>query len=51
VERAESVGHKLIAQSKLDALDRSQAMIKFNLDGAVILANQNFLNLMGYPLA
>ena len=32
----------------LDALDRSQAMIEFNLDGTVITANKNFLQALGY---
>jgi methyl-accepting chemotaxis protein len=38
-------------QSKLEALDRSQAVIEFNLDGTVITANQNFLNAVGYTLS
>jgi len=37
-------------QSKLDALDRSQAVIEFNLDGTIVAANQNFLNAVGYTL-
>ena len=32
------------------ALDRSLAVIEFGLDGTVITANQNFLDLMGYSL-
>jgi methyl-accepting chemotaxis protein len=32
------------------ALDRSLAVIEFELDGTVITANQNFLDLMGYSL-
>ena len=35
---------------KIDAINRSQAIIEFNLDGTVITANQNFLELMGYRL-
>ena len=35
----------------VDALDRSLAVIEFQLDGTVIAANQNFLDLMGYSLA
>ena len=31
-----------------DALDRVQAVIELNLDGTVIRANENFLNLFGY---
>ncbi len=33
---------------KLDALDRSQAVIEFNLDGTIQSANENFLNTLGY---
>jgi PAS domain S-box-containing protein len=32
------------------ALDRSQAVIEFNMDGTIITANKNFLNTMGYSL-
>ena len=35
----------------LRAFDRSQGMIEFSLDGTIILANENFLNLLGYTLA
>lgn len=37
-------------RGKLDALDRSQAIIEFNLDGTILTANPNFLNAMGYRL-
>jgi methyl-accepting chemotaxis protein len=33
------------------AIDRSQAMIEFELDGTVITANDNFLKTMGYALS
>ncbi|MCG5238419.1 PAS domain-containing methyl-accepting chemotaxis protein [Azospirillum doebereinerae] len=36
--------------AKLDALDKSQAVIEFNLDGTIITANQNFLDTVGYSL-
>lgn len=36
--------------SKLKALDRSQSIIEFQLDGTIITANQNFLSVMGYSL-
>ena len=39
------------AQSKLDAVDRSQAVIEFKPDGTIISANENFLDTMGYSLA
>jgi methyl-accepting chemotaxis protein len=39
------------ADAKLAALDRSQGIIEFNLDGTVITANENFLAVIGYPLA
>jgi methyl-accepting chemotaxis protein len=37
-------------QGKVDAIGKSQGMIEFNLDGTVITANENFLNVMGYTL-
>jgi len=36
------------AAAKLAALDRSQAIIEFNLDGTILTANANFLAAMGY---
>ena len=39
------------AQAKADAIDKSLGTIEFNLDGTIISANQNFLDLMGYNLA
>src|SRR5262249_37302560 len=34
----------------LEALDRSQAIIEFTLDGKIIKANKNFLATLGYTL-
>lgn len=34
----------------VQALDKSQAVIKFNLDGTIIDANRNFLDALGYTL-
>ena len=36
--------------AKLDALDRSQAVIEFQPDGTILTANANFLAAMGYTL-
>ncbi|MBN8531640.1 MAG: PAS domain S-box protein [Alphaproteobacteria bacterium] len=36
--------------AKLQALDKSQAVIEFAMDGTILEANQNFLNAMGYTL-
>ncbi len=36
---------------KVNAIDRTQAMIEFNLDGIILTANQNFLTAMGYELS
>ena len=36
--------------SQLAAIDRSQAMIEFSLDGTVLGANENFLKTLGYSL-
>ncbi len=37
-------------QGKINAILRAQAVIEFKLDGTVITANQNFLNVLGYRL-
>jgi methyl-accepting chemotaxis protein len=37
--------------AKLAALDRSQAVVEFALDGTILTANGNFLNTVGYTLA
>src|SRR3712207_4466966 len=37
--------------AKLAALDRSQAIIEFDLNGTILNANQNFVDAMGYALA
>ncbi|GAB2584548.1 hypothetical protein Aab01nite_54030 [Paractinoplanes abujensis] len=35
---------------RLAAIDRSQAVIEFDLDGRILTANENFLNTVGYAL-
>lgn len=37
-------------EAKIDAISRVQAVIEFDLDGTILTANENFLNLMGYRL-
>jgi len=37
-------------QGLVNALDRVQAVIEFNLDGTVLTANENFLKTLGYSL-
>ena len=37
-------------KAKLAAFDRSQAVIEFSLEGSILNANQNFLEVMGYQL-
>jgi methyl-accepting chemotaxis protein len=37
-------------QGKVLAIDRAQAVIEFELDGTVITANENFLDIFGYSL-
>jgi methyl-accepting chemotaxis protein len=39
------------AQAQLAAINRSQAVIEFNMDGTIITANQNFLKTLGYSLS
>ncbi len=36
--------------SQIDAISKSQAVIEFNMDGTIITANDNFLNVVGYTL-
>jgi methyl-accepting chemotaxis protein len=36
--------------AKVEAIDRVQAIIEFNMDGTIITANDNFLGAMGYRL-
>ncbi|CAA2157398.1 Biofilm dispersion protein BdlA [Methylobacterium brachiatum] len=36
--------------AKVEALDRSQAVIEFALDGTILTANKNFLDAIGYSL-
>lgn len=35
-------------ESQLQAIHRAQAVIEFDLDGRILFANENFLNLLGY---
>ncbi|MDI1364276.1 MAG: PAS domain S-box protein, partial [bacterium] len=38
-------------EAKVAAMDRSQAVIEFKLDGTILRANANFLNALGYTAA
>ena len=44
VQKQQSADHK----GKINAINRVQAVIEFNLDGTVISANDNFLSVLGY---
>lgn len=37
-------------QAQMDAINRSQAVIEFKIDGTIMDANDNFLNALGYRL-
>lgn len=37
-------------RAKLDALNKSQAIVEFDVSGKVLWANENFLTLLGYTL-
>ncbi len=37
-------------EGQMDAISKVQAVIEFNMDGTVITANENFLNVLGYSL-
>jgi methyl-accepting chemotaxis protein len=54
---ADSGAHEAISEEALrnlrgqiDALNRSQAVIEFQLDGTILTANENFLKTVGYAL-
>ena len=38
-------------EAQVNAMDRSQAVIEFKLDGTILRANANFLNALGYTAA
>jgi methyl-accepting chemotaxis protein len=38
-------------EGKINALDRAMGVIEFDLDGHVLTANRNFLNIIGYELS
>jgi methyl-accepting chemotaxis protein len=38
-------------RATLEAISKSQAIIEFNLDGTVLAANPNFLQVLGYDLS
>jgi methyl-accepting chemotaxis protein len=39
-----------LSTSTLEAIQKSQAVIEFNMDGTIITANENFLKTLGYSL-
>jgi len=40
----------LIRQAKIDAIERTQAVIEFDVDGTILDANEAFLSTMGYRM-
>ena len=44
------VSKQRVNEGMINALDRSQAIIEFALDGRILNANRNFLDAMGYSL-
>jgi methyl-accepting chemotaxis protein len=57
-ESSQSTGHKIsieaaqlaLLEGQIAAINRSQAVIQFELDGRIISANENFLATLGYSL-
>ena len=50
VDVTDSRAGRADVEAKLNAIDRSQAVIEFATDGTILQANENFLNTMGYRL-
>ena len=46
----EQKSHNVDLASQVAAIDKSQAVIEFNMDGTVLTANDNFLRALGYSL-
>jgi methyl-accepting chemotaxis protein len=42
--------HDLYFSGQIDAINKSQAVIEFEMDETIIKANQNFLDMFGYEL-
>ncbi len=51
MKRSQTVPNPKEAASTLAALDKSQAIIEFEMDGTILTANANFLGAMGYSLS
>ncbi|MEM8485780.1 MAG: PAS domain-containing protein [Bacteroidota bacterium] len=49
-EITEQVTMRSYFKSQLEAINKSQAVIEFELDGTIITANENFLKTLGYSL-
>ncbi len=47
----DEIAAEIDRRGKMDALERSQALIEFDLEGNVLMANANFLAVMGYQLS
>ena len=50
INTTEEVQNNLEYREKIDALKRSSIVAEFNMDGTIISANQNLLDLFGYGL-
>jgi methyl-accepting chemotaxis protein len=50
LDMTEEKGKLALLDGQIAALNRSQAVIRFDLDGTIVDANDNFLSTMGYTL-
>lgn len=48
--RKTAPGHRRDLKGLISAIDKSQAVIEFDLEGTILFANENFLQTMGYSL-
>jgi PAS domain S-box-containing protein len=48
-KKAKDLDHESLV-GQVDAINRSQSVIEFEMDGTIITANENFLRMMGYEL-
>lgn len=50
IEYVINATEKVDFQGQVNAINRSQAVIEFKMDGTIVKANDNFLNTLGYSL-
>jgi methyl-accepting chemotaxis protein len=48
IDNKKTLGQMRELEARLEAIDRSQGVIEFNMEGLILSANENFLSVIGY---